>query len=247
MNIENTSKKAAEVIGIICTVCFMLTLWVKLDGSLVLEKLEIFNPDYHGNIEYPYLFCGLLSGAGIITITMGIFAKRPMVLLPGVLLKIFEAISRFILSRYTMVKRVDRLHYIIELFAIIILAFIVLTIAVPKIRTMVPFVNNLGLLSAALFAIRLIYSIVPVLKNELGYKSIIEPCFYYSIELLSFILLSLWLYFICNSTAPKKAVEKAQNNDAVSVNSLELLTSYKELLDQGAITQEEFDAKRKSC
>lgn len=234
MNIENVKqKKAVEVIGIICAVCFMLALWETTNGSRALS--EIFNPD-----NSLYAFRVLLKGAGIITIIIGIFAKRPIVLLSGVLLNIFEPISICI-----MVNQGDKLQYIIELFAIIILAFIVLTIAVPKIRTMVPFVNNLGLLSAALFAIILIYSIVIVLKEELGYKLEIEFCFNSSIEPLSFIFLSLWLYFTCSSTAPKKAVEKAQNNDVVSVNSLELLTSYKELLDQGAITQEEFDAKKK--
>ena len=256
MNIENVKqKKAVEVIGIICAVCFMLALWI--EGYLYGIDIIIGWVKFSIKLEHILIYtCNILMFAGFILITIGVVKKKPVVVLSGLLINIFKEIwvirnqsmwrmRRFMPGDYGSGRN---LTIDMNLLAIVILAFISLAISVPKTRKIASSAKYICFLSSTLLAVSVIYSTVSMFNgnSNVGMKiSDQYECIYALNNSLSFIFLSLWLYFTCSSTAPKKAVEKAQNNDAVSVNSLELLTSYKELLDQGAITQEEFDAKKK--
>lgn len=242
MNIENTSrKKAVEVIGIICAVCFMLSL-------ATYYRAEMWHIRSVLNANALSLILFIMDIAGFIVISICVIMRKPLGVLVGLTLTLLNPLYSPLF--------IDTQHEV-EISSIAILIIISLTIVIPRLRRISAYVKYVGIVPVVLFVLcasndifdaKMLLRIKEQLGDTISINDKIEAsvgCFSAAIIPLSFILLTLWLFFVCSSIAPKKAVEKAQNNDVVSVNSLELLTSYKELLDQGAITQEEFDAKKK--
>lgn len=79
------------------------------------------------------------------------------------------------------------------------------------------------------------FSIIANNRNEFGYCAPINWLFYFEIFLLLFVVL---LAFMKNS-------KKLEKQPKTAINNADELRKFKELLDSGIISQEEFEAKKK--